>query len=119
MNQAVRVLDSTWPKSRMRADWAINDALAGLVGSPLTTIETGEQAMAARPEGLTSSETAPAIAPAVATPLIHALLDRQYPAALDEPGGIPGVITPRPAIQTAACQHTTTARHKPPTTPHH
>src|SRR3546814_3467913 len=29
----------------------INDALAGLVGSPLTTIETVEQAMAARAEG--------------------------------------------------------------------
>src|SRR3546814_5451105 len=56
----------------------INDALAGLVGSPLTTIETVEQAMAARAEGLTSSEPAPAIAPEVATPLIHAMLDRQY-----------------------------------------
>src|SRR3546814_8743706 len=77
INQAFRVRSSTWPKSQLRADWAINDALAGLVGSPLTTIETVEQAMAARAEGLTSSEPAPAIAPEVATPLIHAMLDRQ------------------------------------------
>src|SRR3546814_5742699 len=62
----------------------MTDALAGLVGSPLTTIETVEQAMAARAEGLTSSEPAPAIAPEVATPLIHAMLDRQYRATLDE-----------------------------------
>src|SRR3546814_8048440 len=53
INQAFSVRSSTWPKSQLRADWAINDALAGLVGSPLTTIETVEQAMAARAEGLT------------------------------------------------------------------
>lgn len=83
----------------------INDALAGLVGSPLTTIQTVEQAMAARAEGLTSSEPAPAIAPEVATPLIHAMLDRQYRATLDEPVGMLGDITPRAAVQTAAGRH--------------
>ena len=84
---------------------SINDALAGLVGSPLTTIETVEQAMAARAEGLTSSAPAPAIAPEVATPLIHAMLDRQYRATLDEPVGMLGDITPRAAVQTAAGRH--------------
>src|SRR3546814_14431642 len=83
----------------------INDALAGLVGSPLTTIETVEQAMAARAEGLTMSEPAPAIAPEVATPLIHAMLDRPYRATLDEPIGILGYIPPRAAVQTAAVRH--------------
>src|SRR3546814_9285033 len=67
INQAFSVRSSTWPKSQLRADWAINDALDGLVGSPLTTIETVEQAMAERAEGLKSSEPAPAIAPEVAT----------------------------------------------------
>ena len=80
----------------------MTDALAGLVGSPLTTIETVEQAMAARAEGLTTSEPAPAIAPEVATPLIHAMLDRQYRATLDEPVGMLGDITPRAAVRTAA-----------------
>src|SRR3546814_18926079 len=56
--QAFSVRSSTWPKSQLRADWAINDALAGLVGSPLTTIATVEQAMEARAEGLTSYEPA-------------------------------------------------------------
>src|SRR3546814_6298543 len=105
INQAFSFRSSTWPKSQLRADWAINDALAGLVGSPLTTIETVEQAMAARAEGLTSSEPAPAIAPEVATPLIHAMLDRQYRATLDEPVGMLGDITPRAAVQTAAGRH--------------
>src|SRR3546814_8490994 len=63
------------------------------------------QAMAARAEGLTSSEPAPAIAPEVATPLIHAMLDRQYRATLDEPVGMLGDITPRAAVQTAAGRH--------------
>src|SRR3546814_3146310 len=83
----------------------MTDALAGLVGSPLTTIETVEQAMAARAEGLTPSEPAPAIASEVATPLIHAMLDRQYRATLDEPVGMLGDITPRAAVQTAAGRH--------------
>src|SRR3546814_5847642 len=101
INQAFSVRSSTWPKSQLRADWAINDALAGLVGSPLTTIETVEQAMAARAEGLTSYEPAPALAPEVATPLIHAMLDRQYGATLDEPIGILRDLTPTAHVHKA------------------
>ncbi|MGA1810184.1 hypothetical protein VH565_24000, partial [Sphingobium sp. 11R-BB] len=41
----------------------------------------------------------------VATPLIHAMLDRQYRATLDEPVGMLGDITPRAAVQTAAGRH--------------
>src|SRR3546814_4932022 len=39
------------------------------------------------------------------TPLIHAMLDRQYRATLDEPVGMLGDITPRAAVQTAAGRH--------------
>src|SRR3546814_9045325 len=73
-------------------------------------IETVEQAMAARAEGLTSSEPAPAIAPEVATPLIHAMLDRQYRATLDEPVGMLRDIPPRAAVQTAAGRHRVAGR---------
>src|SRR3546814_4222437 len=52
----------------------------------------------------------PAIAPEVATPLIHAMLDRQYRATLDEPIGIRGDITPRAAVQTAAGRHRVAGR---------
>src|SRR3546814_1964884 len=83
----------------------MTDALAGLVGPPLATIETVEQAMAARAEGLTSSEPAPAIAPEVATSLIHAMPDRYYCAKLDEPVGMLGDITTPAAVQTAAGRH--------------
>src|SRR3546814_3154380 len=89
------ILAVTSAERAKRGTALMTDALAGLVGSPLTTIETVEQAMAARAEGLTMSEPAPAIAPEVATPLIHAMLDRQYRATLDEPIGILGDITPR------------------------
>src|SRR3546814_5863658 len=71
--------------------------------------------MAARAEGLTMSELAPAIAPELATPLIHAMLDRQYRATLDEPIGILGDITPRAAVQTAAGRHRVAGRSEEPT----
>src|SRR3546814_19214549 len=61
--------------------------------------------LATRAEGLTASKPAPAIAPEVATPLIHAMLDRQYRATLDEPVGMLSDITPRVAVQTAAGRH--------------
>ncbi|BAV66921.1 hypothetical protein SCLO_7000200 (plasmid) [Sphingobium cloacae] len=96
------VLAVTSAERAKRGTALITDALAGLVGSPLTTIETIEQAMAARAEGLTTSEPAPAIAPEVATPLVHAMLDRQYRATLDEPVGMLGDISPRAAVRTAA-----------------
>jgi hypothetical protein len=78
----------------------IADTLAGLVGTPLTTIETVEQAMVARQDR--PAEPAPAIASEVATPLVHAMLDRQYRATLDEPVGMLGDISPRAAARSAA-----------------
>src|SRR3546814_1869593 len=86
----------------------MTDALAGLVGSPLTTIETVEQAIAARAQGLTMADPAPALTPEVATPLIHAMIDRQYRAMLDEPIGILVDINPSPAAQTPAARHRVT-----------
>src|SRR3546814_12581807 len=52
------------------------------------------------PTRRSSDLPAPAIVPEVATPLIHAMLDRQYRATLDEPVGMLGDITPRAAVQT-------------------
>lgn len=78
----------------------IEQALGNLVGAPLTEIETVEQAMAARRERLT--EPTPAIDPEIATPLVHAMLDRQYRAALDEPVGMLGDVTPPAAARTKA-----------------
>src|SRR3546814_13762453 len=85
INQAFSVRSSTWPKSQLRADWAIKDALAGLVGAPLTTIETVEQAIAARAEGLTPSDTAPALAPEVATPTHPATRTPPYHRTAKDP----------------------------------
>ena len=78
----------------------LTDLLGDLVGTPLTGIETIEQAMAARRE--TPREPEPAIAPEIATPLVHAMLDRQYRAVLDEPVPMLDGATPRAAARTKA-----------------
>lgn len=96
------ILAVTSAERATRGTALLADTLGDLVGPPLTTIETVEQAMAARREGLTTSEPAPAVAPEVATPLVHAMLDRQYRATLDEPVGMLGDITPRAAARTTA-----------------
>ncbi len=75
-------------------------ALGGLVGTPLTEIETVEQALAARRENLRMPE--PTIAPEIATTMIHGMLDRQYRAVLDEPVPMLGNVSPRAAARTKA-----------------
>lgn len=80
----------------------IGQALGDLVGTPLIEIETIEQAMAARQEGRTTSEPAPDIPVEVATPLVHAMLDRQYRALLEEPVPMLGDKTPRQCARSKA-----------------
>ena len=93
------ILAVTSAERARRGTGLVEQVLGGLVGTPLTEIETIEQAMAARRE--TPVEPAPAIPPDVATPLVHAMLDRQYRAVLDEPVGMLGDVTPRAAARTA------------------
>lgn len=96
------ILAVTSAERATRGTALVTQALGDLVGTPLTEIETIEQAMAARREGRTVSEPAPDIPVEVAIPLVHAMLDRQYRATLDEPVGMLGEITPRQAARTAA-----------------
>ena len=79
----------------------VEQALGKLVGPPLTEIETIEQAMAARHDA-PPTQTEPAVPPEIATPLVHAMLDRQYHAVLDEPVGLLGDVIPRAATRTKA-----------------
>lgn len=73
-------------------------ALGDRVGAPLTEIETVDQMLATQ-----NSEPAPSEVPLeVATPLVHAMLDKQYRATLDEPVPMLGNVTPREAARTAA-----------------
>lgn len=94
------ILAVTSAERASRGTTFIADTLADLVGPPLTTIETVEQAMAAHRDK--QPEPSPAFDPGVATPLVHAMLDRQYRATLDEPVGMLGDVTPHAAAQTAA-----------------
>lgn len=96
------ILSVTSAERAARGTALIAATLADLVGTPLTEIETVEQAMAARREGRTASETAADIPPEVAAPLVHAVLDRKYRATLDEPVGMLGAVTLREAARTAA-----------------
>jgi len=94
------ILAVTSAERATRGTALLADTLGDLVGTPRTTIETVEKAMTAHREK--QPEPAPAIAPEVATPLVHAMLDRQYRATLDDPVGMLGNITPRAAARTAA-----------------
>ena len=94
------VLAVTSAERAQRGTALVEQALGDLVGTPLTEIETIEQAMAARRDQ--PAEPAPAVDPKIATPLVHAMLDRQYRATLDEPVGMLGDLTPRAAARTKA-----------------
>jgi hypothetical protein len=77
----------------------VANALGGNVGVPLTEIQTVEQMKAApRP---TKRHPAAEIPPEVRTELVHAMLDKQYRALLDEPVSMIGDISPRAAARSA------------------
>ena len=79
----------------------LQDALGGLVGAPLTKIQTVEQMMAARGEDHSSTVPETEIPAEVQTQLVHAMLDKQYRALLDEPVGMLGDVSPRAASRSA------------------
>jgi len=92
------ILAVTSAERAARGSALLADALGDLVGTPLTGIETIEQAMVARRDIAHRPE--PAIAPEIATPLVHALLDRQYRAVLEERVPMLGDTTPRAVART-------------------
>lgn len=77
----------------------VENILGNMVRTPLTSIQTVEQLKAAHQGRRSSADDIP---PEVATPLVHAMLDRQYRATLDEPVGMLGDISPRAATRTKA-----------------
>ena len=79
----------------------LQDALGGLVGAPLTKVQTVEQMMAARGEDRSSRAPEAEIPAEVQTQLVHAMLDKQYRALLDEPVGMLGDVSPRAASRSA------------------
>ncbi len=77
----------------------LREALGERVGAPLTDVETVEQARAAHAgEGPPSSE----VSPALATELVHGMLDKQYRATLEIAVAMLVDISPREAARTAA-----------------
>ncbi|MFW8609902.1 hypothetical protein [Rhizobium beringeri] len=77
----------------------VQNILGKMVRTPLTTIQTIEQLKAAHQGRRSSPDDIP---PEVATPLVHAMLDKQYRAILDQPVAMLGDITPHAAARTKA-----------------
>ncbi len=80
-----------------RATAMLRTALGNLVAAPLTQIQTVEQMMAqqrARPQSISE------VPPELETKLIHATLDKQYRAMLEQPVPMLGNTPPRAAART-------------------
>lgn len=75
----------------------LENVLGKMVRAPLTTIQTIDQMKASRKGREASPDDIPL---EVATPLVHAMLDKQYREILDQPVGMLGDIAPRAAIRT-------------------
>jgi len=88
---------SRW-KATARGITLLQATLGKLVGPPLTEVQTLDQ-LRAEQGGMPSGSEAP---PEEGTELVHAMLDQQYRATLDEPVGMLGDISPRAASRTAA-----------------
>jgi len=72
-------------------------ALGRLVAAPLTQIQTVEQMMAQQRNGPRPASEVP---PEIQTKLVHATLDKQYRALLEQPVPMLGNLTPRAAART-------------------
>lgn len=79
----------------------LEGALGGLLGAPLTKIQTVEQMMAARGDDRASSTLETEVPDEVQTQVVHAMLDKQYRAVLDEPVRMLGDVSPRAASRSA------------------
>jgi hypothetical protein len=87
--------------SARRAERAIallRAALPGMVGAPLTQIQTIEQAVTQQRERPRSASEVP---PETQTRVVHATLDKQYRVLLDEPVPMLGNLSPRAAARTS------------------
>jgi hypothetical protein len=80
-----------------RATAMLRTALGGLMTAPLTQIQSVEQMMAQQQNG---PRPAPEMPPEIQTQLIHATLDKQYRALLEQPVPMLGNLTPRSAART-------------------
>jgi hypothetical protein len=80
-----------------RAAAILRAALGDLAGAPLTQIQTIEQMMGQQRGRPQSTSEVP---PEIETKLIHATLDKQYRAILEQPVPMLGNLTPRAAART-------------------
>lgn len=86
--------------SAARAERAIamlRATLGGLVAAPLTQIQTVEQMMTQQQNRPRAASEVP---PEIQTKLVHATLDKQYRALLEQPVAMLGNLTPRAAART-------------------
>jgi hypothetical protein len=101
LKERTLVLSVTSAARAQRGRAMLEGALSGLVGAPLTKIQTVEQMRAARGTDRPSTVPEAEVPAEVQTQLVHAMLDRQYRALLDEPVGMLGDVSPRTASRSA------------------
>jgi hypothetical protein len=92
------VLRTNSPARAQRGQSLLTSALGGLVRSPLTKIETVEQAISSNQSHAVGPSNE--IPPDLQAELVRVTLDKHYRETLDHPVGMLGDITPRVAAQT-------------------
>ena len=92
------VLRTNSPARAQRGQSLLTSALGGLVRSPLTKIETVEQAISSNQSHAVGPSNE--IPPDLRAELVRVTLDKHYRETLDQPVGMLGDITPRVAAQT-------------------
>jgi len=92
------VLRTNSPARAQRGQSLLTSALGGLVRSPLTKIETVEQAISSNQSHAVGPSNE--IPPDLQAELVRVTLDKHYRETLDQPVGMLGDITPRVAAQT-------------------
>jgi hypothetical protein len=83
----------------------VSEALGPLVGPPLTSMETAEQALAERRAGGgddVAEEEEPPLPPEEAEAVMREVLDRHYRALLSQPVPMLGGRSPRQAVRSKA-----------------
>ncbi len=99
LTETAVVLETNSRARATRGQALLAQALDGLVGVPLTEIQTVEQVLAARPADAAPPEST--IPPEVQAGIVHEMMDRHYRAQLDQPVPALGNVSPREAARTA------------------
>jgi hypothetical protein len=100
LDPAAVVLQTNSAERAERGRTLLSEALGSLVGSPLTAMQTAEQAMAEQAaEGPVGASPEPPLPPEELAAVLHDTLDRHYRDVISQPLPILGGKSPRQAVR--------------------